>query len=571
MPKIRFFALSVAIVTIAVAAQAQAPAQNAPPLPRDQLSKILIVDLTPRGQLQTLAALERQPMSDNDIIVPWLKANADRIEPLLLMELARRVFAQSHGDGLEWFAIGYARTVYDAKRCADPTADDGLAIALLTRLAGTQIPAYLASHHDEYAAAEQRALARRDLFTDAVSPLWICIHGLEAYRSTMTGKPAELALRPRSVWPTIQQSIRQAMTAGIRKTQAAQAARQALPAGTIELRPPNQGIPFALAWSPDGKRLAMTLKRTFRIAIWDVASHMLLREIGGRRGLEPALAYAPDGHDIVTSIMQDGPHGRSHLAVSVIDGESRAVRQIFGTLRPNPSVAIDYKRHVIAYVTELPMQAVALADLDHPANATATLSTARSAPSALAFGPDGVLAVGTLGAKILLFSAGKPTLIGTINATIGDQILALAFSPDGRYLAAGGWGAHIVGHRQDGHPVIEPGDPLHIWRVADGALVLSCKETSANPLGTIRSVAWSADSRQLAYAASGGKIHLQDVNPPQHARVLMQFGRRSDQFSDASLAFSPDGTKLAMTGDDIAMIVPFTERDSAQDQGATCQ
>src|SRR5437763_13576492 len=75
-------------------------------LSREELKKALVVDPDPHAQSKILVTITRQPMADNDIIVPWSEQNTDRLEPLLLMELVRRTFEQSHADALEWFAVG---------------------------------------------------------------------------------------------------------------------------------------------------------------------------------------------------------------------------------------------------------------------------------------------------------------------------------------------------------------------------------------------------------------------------------------------------------------------------------
>jgi hypothetical protein len=122
----------------------------------DELRKALVIDPDPRVQAKILATITHQPMADNDIVIPWIEQNADMLEPLLLMELVRRLFEQSHADALEWFAVARARAVYDAQRCEDPSAGADLALPLFG-IAGQPFTSYFQSHPDEYAAAQQRA------------------------------------------------------------------------------------------------------------------------------------------------------------------------------------------------------------------------------------------------------------------------------------------------------------------------------------------------------------------------------------------------------------------------------
>jgi WD40 repeat protein len=92
-------------------------------------------------------------------------------------------------------------------------------------------------------------------------------------------------------------------------------------------------------------------------------------------------------------------------------------------------------------------------------------------------------------AKLRLYSAD-----GTVAAELDcpcDEMRALAFSPDGIYLAAGGRTGEVS-----------------LWRLADGQLVRKFKADTRR----IRALAFSPDSALLATGGEGANVHVWDVN-----------------------------------------------------------
>lgn len=532
-------------------------AEKSAPLSREELSKALTVDLDSAGQFRTLAVVVRQPMADNDIVIPWLTENVGKLQPMFVMELSRRSFEQSHAEALEWFAVGYARVLYDAKRCADPSVGgDGLVFMLIARVAGPQVRSYLSSHGAEYAVAQQHALVRSDLFTDDVSPLWICSHGLSDYGQAITGQPAGNQLKPQQDWPALRQSVREAMAAAAGEALAAEAARKALPAGAVELRVAHKGVPYALAWNPDGTQLAMSLNGDKHLVIWDVASASVVQEIDRGTAAPDEIAFASSGREVVSSA-SDAIGG---AVVTVFNTDPGAAIHHFGKVASLSHFAVDAARHLIAYVGEDNRKWVlTLVDLDNPTAPARVIPIADDRPSMLAFGRDGTLVVGTLLGKIMWFDVADGRLLGTMDAFEG-WVMSLAFSPDGRYIAAGAEGGKRGRRGADGSINVAPvGDTLKIWRMSDRKQVLSCSVLLHDAPDDVESIAWSSDSRHFAFTGYSGIVTIRNIDAPQEAKVLMRFSPRSVQYSSASLVFSPDGTRLAMTGDNAALIVPITD------------
>ncbi len=104
-----------------------------------------------------------------------------------------------------------------------------------------------------------------------------------------------------------------------------------------------------------------------------------------------------------------------------------------------------------------------------------------------------------------------------------SQILSVAFSPDGKLLAASD-----INHE------------IHIWQVSDGKKLLTCKVDD----GWVWSVAFSPDSRILASSANRS-VNLWDVQTGECLQTLPGYTSRI-----FSLSFSPDNRLLASGSED---------------------
>ena len=152
---------------------------------------------------------------------------------------------------------------------------------------------------------------------------------------------------------------------------------------------------------------------------------------------------------------------------------------------------------------------------------------------AVAMSPDGTtVAVGgrtQLGA-VYLFDRASGRLTGRLSFSV-DVIFHLAFSPDGRWLAA------VLGDSQG----------LRVWDWRDGGSALSDTGYGANAYGA----AWSSDGR-LATSSYDGSVRLYDLA-----------GGRLNKLAQASapggkkpyaLAFHPTGDRLAVGYNDRARV-----------------
>ncbi|WP_407883088.1 NB-ARC domain-containing protein [Scytonema sp. NUACC26] len=104
------------------------------------------------------------------------------------------------------------------------------------------------------------------------------------------------------------------------------------------------------------------------------------------------------------------------------------------------------------------------------------------------------------------------------------QILAIAFSPDGRMLATG-----------------DANGEVRLWQVADSKLLLICKGHT----GWVNSVVFSPDGRILSSGSSDQTLKLWDTTDGRCLKTLTGHDRRV-----RSVTFSPDGTILCSGSSD---------------------
>ena len=148
------------------------------------------------------------------------------------------------------------------------------------------------------------------------------------------------------------------------------------------------------------------------------------------------------------------------------------------------------------------------------------------------FRPDGTeFAVHQTGSGVTRWSLHSSERIATYPFETGEEGNAVAYSPDGRYLVAGG-----------------AGGALHQWDLDHGELVRTVTSESS----VINSIAFSPDGRWLATAGESGRVQLWDWEKEADPLSLDAHMTNLQAGIQGALrvTFSPDGSLLASSGCD---------------------
>jgi WD40 repeat protein len=248
----------------------------------------------------------------------------------------------------------------------------------------------------------------------------------------------------------------------------------------------------AAAFAPDGGLLA-TAGYDGAIHLWDVSTGQLARRLEGALGTIWSLDYAPAG-DRLAAAGEDGKvriwsPGEGRL-VSVLAGHGRNVWEV----RFSP----DGRRLASGSFDET-------ARLWDPASgaALATLTDHEEAVVGLAWSPDGRrLATGGDDSTIVIRRAADGKAVRRLQ--VGNHAYKLGFSPDSRWLVNAGRARSGLGTLWHGLTGAGgDGEPVRLWRVADGALVKVLKMPE-----DVMYVAFSPDGRWLVASADDGRVTL---------------------------------------------------------------
>ena len=112
----------------------------------------------------------------------------------------------------------------------------------------------------------------------------------------------------------------------------------------------------------------------------------------------------------------------------------------------------------------------------------------------------------------------------------GNHTNAVAFSPDGRFIATGG-----------------DSGKTYLWNITTRKLASMLTAASSRD---VRSVAFSPDGKEVAVGDDNGNIYLWNVS----TRTITGTLRNSNSQGIFSLMFSPDSKMLAAGGDDVAYL-----------------
>ena len=347
----------------------------------------------------------------------------------------------------------------------------------------------------------------------------------------------------------------------------------------------HHGPVSAIAYSPDSTLLVTTSWDGTAI-LWRVDQSGAYRQVGAPwqadRFAVHAVAFSPDGRTLAT-----GGEDNSLATWNVGDGTTppTAIGRVHA--HTGPVFALAYARNGTMLATGgADGDAVLWTVDDHvpPTSIGRPLHATDGGNSVLsvAFSPHGdTLAVGTTARTVVLWNVSTPTAAHPWTTTplmLDDQVLAMAFTPDGTRLAVASGTATQLFSVETPNAVSRVGSPYTsgkgiVRSVAiapdssaiataheDGTVEFWTLDNRAQPIGTGTLLPGTATDEPLSMVIAPqapilavgdlhGRIRLWDVRTPDHPTPIGP-PLTAHARGVSGLAFSTDGTRLASTSYD---------------------
>jgi WD40 repeat protein/tRNA A-37 threonylcarbamoyl transferase component Bud32 len=270
---------------------------------------------------------------------------------------------------------------------------------------------------------------------------------------------------------------------------------------------------FALAWSPDGRRL-VSGGYDHTLQVWDASNG---REIFTYRGhSEPVrtAAWSPDGARIASAGNDHTVHvweAATGRQMTVFRGHTDSVTSLSWSPDGRLIVSTGLSKQALVWEVETRKRLVALRG--HT-----------SLVSVVAWSPDGSrIASGGLDKTVRIYQVEgwKEIFVYQGHA---DSVMALAWSPDGARIASAG---------ED--------KTVQVWEAANGHHILTYTRHSDE----VTTLAWSPDGSRIA---SGGEDKTVQIWDAVTGDVLVTYQEHPEDVN--ILVWSPDGSRIASAGDD---------------------
>jgi WD40 repeat protein len=286
--------------------------------------------------------------------------------------------------------------------------------------------------------------------------------------------------------------------------------------------------PDRLAYSPDGMWLAGAC-RTLEVPIWDPRTGRQLFTLQPNPGPVYAVAFNPDG----TRLASAGRASRGETSAGSIciwDTRTRKLlRALQGHTRSVMSVAFSPNGKHLASASDDATVRVWDVSVSTEGRQALVLQgfTREGQPSrvlGVAFSPDGTRLGSTGVGRIHVWDADSGKEVLTLEGPNGGGLYSsVAFSPDGTRLAGAGAGKAVL-----------------VWDMRTRQQVLAL----SGHAGPVFAVAFSPDGTRLATASSDNTVRVWNAATGEESFCLR--GHLDEVFC---LAFSPDGMRLASGAD----------------------
>jgi WD40 repeat protein/serine/threonine protein kinase len=288
------------------------------------------------------------------------------------------------------------------------------------------------------------------------------------------------------------------------------------------------GSVYAIAYSPDGHLIATGTGGPYcagrdgsKVALWDRQTGQRLLTLGGTERPIWSLAFSPDGTKLVVGSTNPQIEVRDVQTGEILWAKNvpRLPQAMGVAFNPDgQSLAVGFGLYASPYAFPIKLYKAATGQ------ETDTFLGPRGGVNDLAIHPDG-RHMAVAGKEIVeVWDVVAHTKVHELRGHPG-WVYGVAFSPDGKWLATGGWGGTVK-----------------LWDAVTGA------ERSAilgHRAAVYHQPAFSPDSRSLATASGDRSVRLWEVPT---GRPIGVFHGHTD-FVEA-VAFAPDGRELASAGDD---------------------
>lgn len=282
----------------------------------------------------------------------------------------------------------------------------------------------------------------------------------------------------------------------------------------------------AIAWSPDGERIAAGGQLHRALIVWDARTGARLLTLDKEDGSVTSVRWSDDGRYLAAGRMFTAAT-RSHVAINVWD--ARTGRRIHGFQGPDPAKpeANDVRSGALAFSPDSTLLAaghLGAVSIHEVANGR-KLSTAKghvSVGMVVGFSSDSRLVLTSgpgPGPVVQMFDARSGSPVRSF--TGGDQTpFSLAVRPDGLEIASADFR-----HTE-----------ISVWDTESGRIV----RTLTGHAWPTRALEYSRDGRFLASAAPGGGVIVWDAKTGARLSSLPS----PSEYIDC-ISFSPDGRYLA--------------------------
>jgi RNA polymerase sigma factor (sigma-70 family) len=283
-----------------------------------------------------------------------------------------------------------------------------------------------------------------------------------------------------------------------------------------KLRRLEHGCLFALQFAPDGKRLATAAFKDTQARIWDAVSGKELRRITASKDID-CMTWSPDGKLLATWSYQDAPirlwNSERGEQISELSAKGYEIGSLVFSPDGKTLAALGMESRVQGKTLILLWTVDTRKQLPSIETPISFVNYGSFGYPRLAFSPDGrTLAAGGPGAKASIYLWEAATGRRRLTLDHGADVDALAFSPDGKLLAAA---INLNYYNQmialPGMVNLRAGNTsrprVHLWDI------LANKELpplEAHP-GAITALSFSPDGKLLATGGNDTTVLLWDA------------------------------------------------------------